>query len=79
MHFVQLVGAVEYTDCTSAPKEYPGYDTKQSHGEVPVMLGLWEMWSTPLLPSLPGSHWPGVVASDRALSMVWIELAVYLC
>ena len=23
------------------------YDTKQSDGEVPVMLGLWRMWSTP--------------------------------
>ena len=26
--------------------ECPGYDTKQSDGEVPVLLGLWEMWST---------------------------------
>ena len=25
------------------PKECPGYDTKQSDGEVPVLL--WEMWS----------------------------------
>ena len=38
--------AVEYTDCTSAeewntPYECPVYDTKQSDGEVPVMLGLW--------------------------------------
>ena len=37
------------------PNEYPGYDTKRSDGEAPVMLGLWGMWSTPSLPLLPGS------------------------
>ena len=46
-----------------------GYDTKQFDDEVPVMLGLWEMWSTPSLPLLPGPLWPGLVAPDRALSM----------
>ena len=40
--------AVEYTDYFSAappPKknEYPVYDTKQSDGEVLVMLELWGM------------------------------------
>ena len=49
------------------------YDTKQSEREVPVMLELWGMWSTPL-PSLPGLFWPGVVAHDRVLSMGQIEL-----
>ena len=49
--------------------EYPGYDTKQLDGEVPVILGLWGMQSTPSLPLLPGPLWPGVVAPDRALSM----------
>ena len=44
--------------------ECPGYDTKQSDGEVPAMLELWEMWSTPLLPLLPGALWPRVVAPD---------------
>ena len=34
--------------------ECPGYDTKQSDGEVPFMLGLWGMRSTPLLPLLSG-------------------------
>ena len=34
--------------------EYSGYDTKQSDGEVPVMLELWEMRSTPSLLSLHG-------------------------
>ena len=42
------------------------YDTNQSDGDVSVMLELWGMWSTPLLPSLPESRWPGVVAPDRA-------------
>ena len=36
------------------PNECPGYDMKQSDPEVPVLLELWGMRSTPLLPSLPG-------------------------
>ena len=51
------------------PNECPGYDNIQSDGEVPAVQELWGMWSTPLLPSLPGPLWPGVVAPDRALSM----------
>ena len=75
----QSAGAVEYTDCTSAEgrhlsNECPGYETKQSDGEVPVMLELWGMRSTPSLPSLPGPLWSGMVAPDRALSMDQIEL-----
>ena len=72
MHFkysvAQSAGAVEYTDCTCAeglappPNECPRYDIKQSDGEVPVMMGLWEMQSTP-------SFRPGMVTPDRALSM----------
>ena len=58
-----LAGALEYSQRVS------WYDTKQSDGEVPVMLELWEMRSTPSLPLLPGPLWPGVVAPDRALSM----------
>ena len=48
-NIAQWAGAVEYTDCTSAkgknppPNECPAYDTKQSDGEVQVMLGLWEI------------------------------------
>ena len=49
--------------------ECPGYDTKQSDGEVPVMLELWGMQSTPLLQSPSGPLWPGVVAPDKALSI----------
>ena len=49
--------------------ECSGYDTKQSDGEVPAVLELWGMWSTPSLPLLPGPLWPGVLALDKALSM----------
>ena len=38
------------------------------------MLELWEMWSTPSLPLLPGPLWPCVVAPDRALSLGQIEM-----
>ena len=43
----------------------PGYDTKQSDGEVPVMLELWGMQSTPSLPSLLGPLWLEVVVPDK--------------
>ena len=49
--------AVEYTDCIGLrppPNECPGYDTKQSDGDVPVILELWGMRITLSLPSLPG-------------------------
>ena len=55
LDFAQLAGAVEYTEC-------PRYDTKQSDGKVPIILVLL---STPSLPSLSSSHWPGVVAPDK--------------
>ena len=51
------------------PNECPGYDTKQSDGEISVMLGLWGMRSTPSLPSLRGPLWSIMVALDRVLSM----------
>ena len=47
----------------------PGYETKESYAEVPVMLDLLGMRSIPLLPLLPGPHWPGIVAPDWVLSM----------
>ena len=53
--------------------EFPVYDTKQS-GEVPIMLELWGMRSTPSFPSLPGPLWHGVVAPGRVLSIGQIEL-----
>ncbi len=75
----QTAGSVEYTNCTSAERkypinEYPGYDTKQSDGEVPVMLELWGMWRTPSLPLLPSNLWLGVVSPDGVLSMGQKEL-----
>ena len=65
-YFAQSTGAVE---CRITPNECPGYDTKQSDGEVPAVLELWGMRSTPSLELLPGLLWPSVVAPDRALSM----------
>ena len=75
----QSAGAGEYTNCISAekypsPNECPGYDIKQSNGEVAVMLELWGMLCTPSLPSLPGPLWPQIVAPDKLLSMGQIEL-----
>ena len=59
------------------PNEYPGYDPKQSDGEVPVMLELWGMQNTPLLQSLPGPLWLEVVAPDRVRSMSINSLKQY--
>ena len=76
----QLGGDVEYIDCFSAegvktpPNECPEYDTKQSDGEAPVMVELLGMLSIPLLPLLPDSLGPGVVAFDSFQSMSQIEL-----
>ena len=51
------------------PNECPGYNTKQSEGEVQVMQEPWGTRNTPSLPLLPGPLWPGMVAPDRALSI----------
>ena len=76
-------GAVEYTDCFTAegqdPNECPGYDIKQSDSEVPVLLELRGMQSTPSSLSFLGRLWPRVVAPDGALSMGQIELNYVLC
>ena len=52
----------------------PGYDTKQSYGEVPIILELLGMQSTPSLPSFPGLFRTDETAPDRVLSMGHIEL-----
>ena len=57
--------------------ECPGYDTKQSDGEVPVMLEFWGMRNTLLLPLLSAPLWPVMVAPDKTISMGKIEL--YVC
>ena len=67
-----LAGAKEFTDWVS-DNVCPGYDIKQSDGEAPV-LELLGMRSTPSLPLLPGSLWPGMVTPDRVLSMGQIKL-----
>ena len=65
------------------PQRVFWYDTKQSGGESQVLLQVWGMRSTSLLPSLPDPLWPGMLVSDRALSMDQIELfdikTLYLC
>ena len=58
----------------TSPNECPDYDPKQSDGKATVILELWGMRSTRLLPSLPGPLYPGVVAPDRVLPMGQIEL-----
>ena len=70
----QSAGVAEYTDSIIAESktlsnECPRYDTKQSDGEFQVMLELWGMRSTPLLSSLPGPLFLGVVETGRALYM----------
>ena len=45
--------------------ECPRYDTKQSDGEVPVMMEVWGMRNTHSLSSLPGPLLPRVVEPDR--------------
>ena len=79
MCIAQSAGAIEYIDCFPAerldpPHKCSGYYTNQSDGEVPVMLELWEMQSTPSLLPLSGPFWTGVVTPDRVLSMGQIGL-----
>ena len=56
----------------------PGYDTKKSDDEVPVMLELWGMQITPSLLSLPGLYWAAVVTHDRVLFMAKLELKIMI-
>ena len=64
----QSAGDVEYTDCFSAegydppPNECPGYGTKQSDGEVPVILELWVNAEYPLI----------------AIALMFLEQNIYL-
>ena len=53
----------------------PRYDIKSSDGEAPAME-IWGMSSTSSLPLLPGPLWPGVLATDRVLSIGQIEQTV---
>ena len=67
LHFCREVRLPCFNKC-------PDYDTKQSNGEVPVMLELRGMWSNPSFPLLPAPFWPGVITLDRVLYMIQIEL-----
>ena len=49
----------------------PGYDTKQSDSEAPVMLELWRMWITLSLSLLPGLLWHRVLVSVRVSPVDW--------
>ena len=71
----QLAGAVEYTDCISAEgwdslNKCPGYDITYSDGEAPVMLELWGMQRTPLLPLLPALIFK--LCPNKWLMLNWI-------
>ena len=57
-----LRGNIPHNQC-------PAYNTKEYDGEVPIMLELGGMQSTPSMPSLPSTFWLGVVASGRVLFM----------
>ena len=54
--------------------ECPRYDTKQCNEEVPVILEVWGMQSTPSKSSLAGPLWTEKVAPDRVVWMGQIEL-----
>ena len=52
----------------------PGYVTKQSDSEAPIMQELWRMQSTLLLTLFLGPLWLGEVTPDKVRSMGQIEL-----
>ena len=56
-NYTQICIWREYLLCNGGktpPNESPGYNAKQSDTEVPVMLDLWGMRSTPSLPLVTG-------------------------
>ena len=71
---IEIIGRIMKRRKNTLHNECPRYDTKQSDDEVPVMQELWGMRSSPLLPSLDGAFWLGMVAPDRVLSMGQTEL-----
>ena len=69
IHWLLLCWEVRHTH-----NEFPGYDTKEFDGEVPVMLELRGMLSTSSLTSLPGPLESEEAASERVQSMCQIRL-----
>ena len=61
----QSAGAVVYTNSKTPSTSVLDMTLNYLMVGFLVMLELWGMWSTPLLPSLPGRLWPGVVAPDK--------------
>ena len=57
-------GAAEYF-CRGVRRshKWPGYDSKQSDGEAPIIIGFGVMQSTTSLQSLPIPLWPEMVES----------------
>ena len=53
-----------YKELRPPTNKCPRYDSKQSDSKAPIMLELWEMWSTSSLLLLPGPLLPGVVVPD---------------
>ena len=49
VNFMLCKNSHQVTNCIMPKKQCPGYDTKQSDGEVPVILELWGMQSIPSL------------------------------
>ena len=68
----QLARAVEYANYTI--NKCPGYNTKQSDGEAPVL----EFWEMPSLRLLPCPFWPKVVVPVRVPSEHQIEIFNHL-
>ena len=52
-------------------KECPGCGTKLYQAQV---LEIWDEWSSPSMPLLPGQHWLGMVVPVRVQSRDKIEL-----
>ena len=76
--------AAVYTNCIPAEEydsrnECPRYDTKQYDGDTQVMLELWVIRSTSLLPSLSGPLCSGVVEPDRAPIYGSNRTKLFLC
>ena len=81
LKITELAGTVVYTDCISVEgyplfNECSGYDIKPSDGEAPVMLEIWEIWSTLSLTLHLGPLWPKVVVPDSPIygSNKWFML-----
>ena len=71
MMYMNAIAIVFFADEYDHPHECPGYETKQSDGEVPVML---ELWGMSFIPIAPRSILVRMVVLDCILSKGLIEL-----